>query len=361
MKSSIVYIAAAACAALSLASCGESKFKVSGNVEGAEGKYVVLEKSDFDGRWVAVDSAKVGGSGQFSISAHAPAAPEIYRLTLGDRYIYLPVDSVEQLQLSTTAAGFGTQFTLSGTDQARNLAAFEKELMQVNHSDPQAMNSFKRQVYTKYIQDSKGSIVGYYLLTKTVNGNPLFDPSNPDDAKYYAAVSTQFEQFRPNDPHGQMLKETALKAMRNRASSQGKKMVIEAEELKVLDLDLPDPSGKNVKLSDVVGKGKPVVVVFSMMNEAESPAVNRDIAQVYNSKGGRVQFYQVSLDKDVYAWREAVANLPWINVIDAGALSDALTRYNVTELPAFFLYDANGELRDRAADAKALSSLLSAY
>lgn len=343
------YIAlSAAVFSMSLASCGDARFKIDGEVYGAEGKSLVLEKSDFHGRWIPVDSVKVGDTGKFSIKADAPASPDVYRLSLGDRFIYLPVDSVETLTLTTSAADFGSKFTLSGTPQAERMAAFEQELMAVNATDSAALASFKRDVYTKYIKDGQGSIVSYYVLTKVFDGKPLYNPADAEDAKYYAAVATQFDNYRPGDPHGQMVKDVSLKAMRVRNSAKGKKNVIEANEIRVLDIDLPDENGKNVRLSDVVGKGKPVVVIFSMMGASESPAFNRELARIYKAKGGSVEFYQVSFDPGQYEWREAAANLPWITVLDPqGTSSNAIIDYNVGSLPAVFIYDAAGDLVER--------------
>lgn len=342
--------ASAAVLGLLLASCGEARFKVDGEVYGAEGRSLVLEKSDFHGRWIPVDSTKVDGNGRFSIKSDAPASPEIYRLSLGDSFIYLPVDSIETVSVSTSAADFGRKFSLSGTPQAERMAAFEQELLALQQPDSARLADFKRNVYTRYIKDGQGSIVSYYVLTKFYDGKPLYDPADSQDAKYYAAVATQFDNFRPGDPHGRMVKQVSIDAMRRRNSAQGKKTVVQANELKVLDIALPDPSGKTVRLSDLTGKGKPVVVIFSMMNEPESPAFNRGLARIYNDKAGAVTFYQISFDAGQYEWREAVANLPWINVNDPnGTASTALRDYNVGSLPAVFLYDASGELVDRPA------------
>lgn len=344
---------------LALASCGEARFKIDGEVYGADGKSLVLEKSDFHGRWIPVDSVRVDGSGRFSIKADAPASPEVYRLTLGDRFVYLPVDSVETLTLTTSAADFGSRFTLTGTPQAERMAAFEQDLLALGDPDSAALASFKRDVYSKYIKDGQGSIVSYYVLTKFYGDKPLYDPADPQDAKYYAAVATQFDNFRPGDPHGRMVKEVSLQALRARNSARGKKNVIEANEIRVLDIDLPDENGGNVRLSDVVGKGKPVVVIFSLMNEPQSPDFNRQLARIYNSKGGAVEFYQVSFDTGQYEWREAAKNLPWITVLDPrGASSSAIVDYNVGSLPAVFIYDAGGDLVDRPATLSDLEKIL---
>lgn len=348
MKIFQIAVSAALLGAVVCACSHEPKFKVSGDVEGAGGESLVLEKSDFHGRWIAVDSTRVNDSGKFEIKAEAPASPEIYRLTLGDRFIYFPVDSIESLTINSTKSEFGSKFELSGTPTAENLAAFEHELMALQATDSASLANFKRAVYSKYIKDNGASILGYYVLTKVYNNKPLYDPANRDDAKFYAAVATQFENLRPGDPHGRMVREVAMNAMRNHNLGRGKQYVVEAEEIRVIDVELPDADNVTRKLSDFVGKGKPVVVVFSAMNEPDSPAFNRELAKIYNAHGGNVEIYQISFDEGLYEWRNAVKNLPWINVIDPnGTASTALRDYNVGALPAVFLYNADGDLVSR--------------
>lgn len=360
MSMNFTDIAVSAVLAGLLASCGGNpRFEIEGTVDGASDKSLVLEKSDFHGFWIPVDSTRTDGSGRFSIKAEAPASPEIYRLSMGDRFVYFPVDSTETVTLSTTDKGFGSSFALDGSENARRLAAFEKELLSLGKPDAAAMAQFKRNVYTKYIKDGEGSIVGYYVLTKIFDNKPLYDPANREDAKYYAAVATQFDQYRPDDPHGRMVKQVTLSAMKARNKAEGKHSVVEAPEIKVLDIDLPDENGKNVKLSDVVGKGKPVAVIFSMMTDDKAHVFNRELARIYNAKAGAVQFYQVSFDAGQYEWREAAKNLPWITVLDpAGNASSSIVDYNLSAIPAVFIYNAAGELVDRAESIADLSKKL---
>lgn len=215
---------AVACAAL-LSGCGEPSFKIKGEIYGAEDKSLVLEKSDFYGRWVAIDSTRVSSNGNFSISRPAPAAPEIFRLALGDRYIYLPIDSVETVTVTSSLKDYGSQYTLTGSANAEAMAAFEKDLMALpSDISADSLNSFKRSVFSKYMRDAQGSIVSYYVLTKIIGDKPLFDPQRGDDYKYFAAVATGFKELRPNDPRTRLLEKTSMDAIKRRNSEKGLRM-----------------------------------------------------------------------------------------------------------------------------------------
>lgn len=342
-----------------LAGCGERKFKVSGNVEGGEGKTLLIEKSDFHGRWVEVDSAKISSSGAFSIAMPAPASPEIYRLRLGEGFIYFPVDSTETVTVEAKAESFGKDFTLGGSEQAGRMGSFEHELMALDTSHPDSVTAFKKRAYADYIMDSRGSVLSYYILTKYVDGKPLYNPENRGDAKYYAAVATQFDMYRPDDPHGRMVKEVSLAQMKKHNRAEGRVNTLEAGELALIDIALPDASGKTVRLSDIAGKGKKTVLVFSLLGDEKSPAFNRRLNTIYEAHKGNVEFYHVGLDADQYAWRDATANLPWITVNDpAGTASTSLVDYNVGALPAVFIYNAAGDLTDRPQSLDDLNAKL---
>lgn len=355
---SAVRVALGTLAALILATaCSEPSFRVKGEIEGADNTPVVLEKADFHGRWMAVDSTRTSGSGSFSITQAAPAAPEIYRLNVDGRYVYLPVDSTETLTVTSSLADFGLRHKVEGTPGAELLTRFDREFLAFPQEAPaDSVAAFKRRVFTNYMYQNPGSVVTYYILTKTRGDRQLFDPQADDDYKYFAAVATGYKQMRPDDPHTKLLENTTLQAMRERNSRKGLRRAVEAEEIKLVDIELRDEKGDVRKLSDVAGKGKPTVVVFSVMTAPDSPDFNRRLSEVYKKRGGGLEIYQVSLDADQYAWRDAAVNLPWVTVFDPeGASSQAAARYNVGALPAFFIYNANGELIDRAFDFDSLN------
>lgn len=351
--------AAAAIALIAtLTSCGGDNFKIKGDIYGADNQPVVLAKSDFHGRWIAIDSTRTSKSGAFSISRPAPAAPEIFRLEVDGRFLYIPIDSTETITVTSAFDKFGSEFTLSGSPKAEALERFEKEVLALPAEiSADSLESFKRGVFSKYIKDWPGSIVSYYILTKYTGKKALFDPDK--DYKYFAAVANGFKQIRPDDPHTALLEKTAIDAIKRHNRNIGTTLQIEADEITVIDIDLPDENGKNRKLSELVGNGKPTVVIFSVLTHPDSPAVNLELSKLYSSLGGNVNFYQVSLDPDQYAWRDAAKNLPWVTVFDPdGEYSKALRSYNVGALPTYFVYSAKGELEQRAASIDELAKFL---
>ncbi|MBD5337842.1 MAG: DUF4369 domain-containing protein [Bacteroides sp.] len=345
MKLKFTIVAAASLAALCITSCSEPEFTVKGTVEDGAGKMITLEQPDHAGIWIPVDSVEIKSSGAFSMSRIAPIAPEVYRLRLDGNYVYFPVDSIETITVDAPAARFATDFSLSGSDQAKALEKFEKELISAapKLSNPDSARNFKRHIFTAYLQNARGSVVSYYILTKTVGGEPLF--STDSDAGYFAAVATAMKEYRPDDPRVDLLTRTATAGRRSKAAGKGQSRVIEAPEISYINMTLPSTDGKDISLSSVAGKGKPVVLVFSDLSDATTPALN---AELRNLQG--VEIYNVGLDNDQLQWRNAAANLPWICVYanDTEA-SRLIPGYNITALPTIYVIDAAGNLKARCA------------
>lgn len=352
----------AACAAsillLAAGGCGEKGFKIEGQVTDSDNDKVLLEKADYAGYWTIVDSTRTDSKGKFKFAQPQQSGPEIFRLNMDDKYIYMPVDSTETLKVTSSKSNFGHDFDVSGTEQASRMAQFEKDLIAFSpyFDNADSAANFKKRVYSEYLQDARGGIISYYILTKTVGNKALYDPST-SDYKYIQAVANSYNHFNPNDAHAPFLIELAKAARMHHNDLNGVTKVIEAQEVKLLEIELNDENGKNRKLSELVGKGKPVVLAFTLMRDGTTPEINRQLAELYNA--GRVDIYNVSPDQDQYGWRTSASNLPWVTVLDPSAGQDKVfIQYNVSELPTFFLYNAAGELTARAASVKELRQQL---
>ena len=335
----------------SFSSCQKKEFKITGEISDAQGDYIVLEKSDFQGFWNPLDSTKIKDNGKFAIAFPAPPAPEIYRLKLGKDFIYVPIDSTETINIIANKQSLSKDYTISGSENAERLARFEKDILDLSLPMPSdSLYQLKRDIYTKYMMNFPGSIVTYYILTKTIDGKSLYSPSDTGDAKYFGAVATGFKSTRPDDPRTQLLERTSLNSLKMRNNELGKMVSYEAEEVKLIDIELPDEKGNIIKLSDIAGKGKPTVLIFSYLTLPDSPEFNYQLAQVYEKFKGNVEFYNVCFDPDQFSWRESAANIPWITVYSpTGLNTDIVGKYNLQEIPSIYIYNKEGELSARAS------------
>lgn len=326
-----------------LTGCSDPEFTVKGKISDADGKTIILEKADHAGLWMAIDSTKIKKSGAYSMSTIAPSDPEIYRLRLADQYVYFPVDSIETITIDAPAAKFATDFDISGSEQAVEMGNFEKELIAAAPvlSNPDSARNFKRRVYTSYLQHARGSVVSYYILTKTVNDQPLF--SVPEDARYFAAVATAMRSFRPNDPRLELLTNTATGARRADPSKAKTGTTLTATEIGYFDMDLPSTDNSMIALSSIAGKGTPTILLFSDLSDPATPALNAELRKLSG-----VNIYNIGLDNDQLQWKNAAANLPWTCVYanDSDA-ADIVSKYQVSALPTMFIISGSGTITAR--------------
>lgn len=344
--------------AVAVAGCSDNnKFEVEGNIADASDEPVMLERMNFQGVWISIDSTRTDDSGNYEMNFEAPAAPELFRLSLNGQHIYFPIDSLEHLRIDSKKNAFDREFTLSGSPLAEKMMKFEKEVQKIERlANADSTAAFRKRVFNNYLKDDKGSSLGYYALIRRMGDGFLIDYTDP----IYTAVANQFHTYRPTDPRTAALVERAAQGQAERRRRAGQVRVIEAAETAIIDIDLTDKNGNHRLLSQLTGKGKPVVVAFGALSMEDAPAVNRVLKSLYDS--GMADIYQVCVDPDQLAWKTAATPLPWTVVFDpSGTASRNLMAYNVGSLPKFFIYDRNGELhRESTTDVTRLSAILSA-
>lgn len=337
--------------------CGnKSEFTVEGNLKGKTDSPIMLERLDASAGWVVMAETTPNTDGIFAFKADAPQYPELYRLNYNGRYVYLPVDSIEHFTLSANASDISNGFSLKGSAQAEALTEFEKEArLTASYANTDSTTAFKKRVYNSYLKDGRGNILSYYILTYKMGDEFLIDYTDP----VYWAVATAFETYKPNDPHTALLaaraKEGQTAVRRNKPGRTQK--VIKARQTGMIDITLPGIEGKEVSLSSRLAKGKPLVLVFGGMTIPDAPVINMALRKLYES--GAADIYQVCLDQDQYQWVESAKALPWTVVYDPeGLQSSNASRYNLASIPAYFIYDNNGDLINSTGDIKAVSGML---
>lgn len=345
-----------------LTACDGNKFHVEGTIDGAgDTTTLVLEQSS-NGAWFIIDSVKVGKDGKFSVSAPAPEVPSIYQLRLGDQAICFPIDSLDHVTVNAKLPNFAIDYTLAGSEHAEQVMKIDKEAMKFASGKTEAeLAAWKDQLARQIVTDPSG-IVAYYTINKYINGRPLFDPLNDNDLRIIGAVANAFNSFRPDDPRTNYLVNLLLDGQRRRRAMTAPTDTMFADMATLIDINLQDYNGKEYKLSKVAAENRIVLLNFTIYESEVSPKINKlfnDIYQAYHSRG--LTIYQVSVDQNSVAWRQAAQNLPWITVIDPMSInSQNVGNYNLTGIPTTFII-RGGEIVERIEDISLLKAAVAKY
>lgn len=374
-----------ALAAVALSACNsDPKFKVEGEVSGADGKMLYLEASALEGI-VPLDSVKLKGDGSFSFKQARPASPEFYRLRVDEKVINFSIDSTETVQVKAPFTEFATAYTVEGSPNSSKIKELTLKQMQLQTSvnalvqtmqahkigadvfeDSLAvlLKKYKDEVKINYIFAAPNMAAAYFALFQKLNNYLIFDPLNSkDDIKCFAAVATSLNNYYPHADRSKNLYNIVIKGMKNTRTPQQKVLEIPEDaisETGVIDIALRDIKGNVRKLSEL--KGKAVILDFTIYQSAVSASHNymlRDLYDKYASQG--LEVYQISLDADEHFWKTTTDNLPWVCVRDAnGVYSSVAASYNVQSLPSIFLINKNNELSARGETIKDLEAAVKA-
>lgn len=364
MKTSfITCLAAAALAAASLSCQRHDAWSVSGEVAGLTDCNLVVEAFN-NGRWYVVDSVKTSG-GHFRYEAAAPAEyPEVMRLGMGGRYIYFPVDSVDNITIVTDSARFDTNYRLDGTLQARTMQTLDSIInASVASRGPLATagdTDLKHRLFTIAYDDPSVTSL-YYLVNKTVGTSSLFDLTNSADRRLFGAVAQRFANERPDDPRTKYLADAYRKARMATGDVTGRTM--EATEVKLIEIERYNAKGELTSLSSVADKGGVTLLSFTAYGLQSSPAYSAELNRLYDKyHSSGLQIYQIGFDSDESSWKENARNMPWTTVWNSTTDGDeALIMYNVGVLPTTFVIDRTGTLRDRVVDPADLEKTIQKY
>lgn len=351
-----------------LAACQKKGFTVEGNITAAKDSVLYLEHMSLNGP-VKTDSVKLGEDGRFAFSGEAATSPEFYRLRIADQLVNIAVDSTEHITVKAQYPDMSAGYTVEGSEECVKMKELVLKQMnlqttlnaiaanpalsvaQVTDSIAASLNAYKDEVKRNYIFKEPMKAYAYFALFQTVNlgGAPvlIFNPRNSeDDVKVFAAVATSWDTYFPNEERGTNLHNIAIEGMKNVRIIKARQQVPEVDP-KVIDqsgivnITLTDNHGNLRSLASL--KGKVVLLDFHLFAAKESVKrimMLRELYNKYHSRG--LEIYQVSVDPNEHFWKTQTASLPWISVRDdAGAQSANLARYNVQQIPTYFLLDKN--------------------
>lgn len=348
------------------AACGQDKAAVSGSIKGADGKTVFLQRFE-NNKPINIDSAIVETGGQFKMANASFPDLNFYRLFMDKQRSFVFIaDSASVLTIETDYDQFEENKTARGNTHTELLFGFykdvrpmverEKELREVTRSDTysgeersQALTQLvdlrkkKRETCLNFIDNNLGSpaILAALEELSIAQDKAVYKKAHEslkgvfDHTVYYTMIG---DQIAMTERQEQLKANPANPARKNAAYTEG---------MDAPDISMPDPSGKNKKLSDL--RGKVVLIDFWASWCGPCRRENPNVVRAYNMyKDKGFDIFSVSLDSDGGKWQAAIKqdNLTWSNHVSdlKGWQSAAAKQYGVTSIPHTILVGKDGKI-----------------
>lgn len=360
------FIIGLAATSLTLGSCSKARWSAEGTLTNApENAQLILEAPNAMGQWYPMDTVKLNAKGEFKVKGEPVGHPEVFRLTLNGQSAYFPIDSLDHVTIQADASHMAAA-KIDGSESAQAMQRVNDLINKVAATKGEAAVSYdpdlKRALSEQILRNPSG-VVAYYTIFKRVGQTPVYNPTEHADLRIIGAVANAYTQLRPNDPRTALLKTIFLSNRRAKIGSAVPTDTISAQIVELPEIALRDAKGQVRSLTEVASHGKVVVLSFTAYGVEGSPALNVELAKLYNAnRANGLEIYQVAVDDDEFQWRQAAKNLPWITVYsspkDGG---QALIDYNVGAIPTHFVINRQGQLVERVDNPTRLASTVARY
>lgn len=360
-----------AIAVIAISCNNKPHFVIEGKIAGASDSSIIYLSKRTMTETTVIDSVKPDKDGSFSIKSVSPEYPDFYLLTLNGQSINLAVDSIETIQLSASAKDFANDYKVEGSESSMYIKdiVFAQNKLKTALDDYRnkqkkgeltteqfmeelnsAIKEYKDKALSIILKDKSG-MAGYFAVFQKVDEYLIFDPNDKADLRAYQAVATRWENSP--SPRGEHIRQFTLSALALIRKAQNDENTLsellkngEVDNSEYYNVSLPDIRNKETDIASL--KGKVVVLDFTSYMGDFSPAHSIELNTIYERYKPQVEIYQVSLDPDEHAWRNAAANLPWICVRDArGGNSLLIQKFNLQTLPATFILNKDGSIVKR--------------
>lgn len=335
--------------ALVLASCGSKGYKMTGTVEGAEEGDTVFLLHPESRELVKIDSAIVK-NGQFEFTGVQDSAVYHYLSYKGENDIRPTyVDFfLENGEIKATIAQEKENNSVKGTPTNDAFQRFRENLQAVlakqtaKYEEFSELSEEEQTARMSEIEDIDKEISS--TIKSEVDSN-IATPLGAflvkafyyymDDATLEELIVKLPETYQ-NDADIVKIKDR-IEAAKNTAV--GKTFI---------DLELNDPNGNPVKLSDYVGKGKVVLVDFWASWCGPCRREMPNLVELYAKyKNKNFEIVGVSFDRTAEAWVKGIAdlNITWPQMSDLGYWeSSAVKVYAISSIPHVILIDGDGTI-----------------
>ena len=315
---------------------GAAVFK--GNIKNAANLRIFFEQhSFFDNVNDIKGSGEIDSNGDFVLQL-PKIETGIYRVRIGRKRIYLPLDGGEKeitLTGDLTNLGSKTIQVTGAKNIDQNLATFSKiETRQINANNATAI-----------IEQTANPVLSLMVAMTAYGQSP----------KYLKLFESIHQKIKANNPNSVYAKKTnGFLAQIKREASNPIQIGKAAPDIK-----LKDPNGKERALSQL--KGKVVLLDFWASWCGPCRRENPNVVNIYNKYNKKgFEVFSVSLDKPnaKARWVKAIEKdglkWPW-HVSDLQGWSSAPARlYQVRSIPRTFLIDKDGNIADMNVRGPAL-------
>lgn len=340
-------------------SAQEIEYKLKGTVSQPEdGKTVYLKAfNDKKSNFIVIDSTKIEKE-SFFFKETLKGDPRLRFIEIADRpdtndLVYFVAENGD-IEIDLTGHNqklSGTKSNIELQELQNNIIELSDQLKYIKEQDSLSENEFKDRMYRlvnknkqyrfDYIQKNIDKEQGEFILLGS------FQMFSPD------TVILMVDKTRPsfqNSDAGKQLIEYYKPIVQRTAGS------------KFTDLDLKDLSGKTVKLSDYVGKGKVVLIDFWASWCAPCIREMPDLVKLYDEyKDKDFEIVGISLDDQEETWKNTVDkfNVKWPQISDLkGWKSDVVKQYAIYSIPFTLLVDKDGTIIGENIQGKDLTQKL---
>lgn len=349
--------------------CGRDKAVVKIDLNDASNKDIILSQLHVN-KIVVIDTMKTDGSGYAKYKIRlADKSPNFYYLsynrkrlaslivcpgdkitvkcdTLGNNLeIIGSEESILLKEIDSTFTGTMDKFEQLANDLAAATSSGNTELSQKIKYDLGALYVKQKRAAIKSIMLHPYSFTNISLLYQKFSDKlPVFADLN--DGLFFKRVRDSIAPVYPESVYINML-DREVANFENSVKLQ--QQFSQAQEVAFPNIQAPDINSKIRNLTDF--NGKPFILIFWTTGQVAQKMFNLDLLEIYNkyhSKG--LEIYSVCIDSDKTAWATTIKDqkLPWVNVCDGqGTASQSIAIYNITKLPALFVYDAAGNSRGK--------------